>query len=138
MSSKYIGPLGNIHGKMKVGVICEFSGIVRDAFTKKGHYAASCDLVPSDRPGLHYQEDAFAFIDRGWDMIICHPPCTFLTVTGNKWYYHPDDKHLPVADRRPHPNFPNRKADRELGVDFFMKLARYPIKKKCIENCRTI
>jgi hypothetical protein len=119
---------------MKILVACEYSGTVRDSFTKKGHDVTSCDLLPTDVPGKHYQGDVTDIINDGWDMMIGHPPCTFLTVTGNKWYYHPDDKALPLTERRPHPNFPNRAADREEGVDFFMLLANANIDKICLEN----
>ena len=65
---------------MKVLVGCEFSGIVRDAFTARGHDAISCDLLPTERPGKHYQCDVMDILDKGWDLIIAHPPCTYLSV----------------------------------------------------------
>jgi len=71
---------------MKVLVGCEYSGIVRDAFIARGHDAISCDLLPTDNPGPHYQGDIFAMLDDRWDLIIMHPPCTALTVAGNKHY----------------------------------------------------
>lgn len=71
---------------MKVLVACEFSGIVRDAFLEKGHEAMSCDLLPSEREGPHYVGDVFDIIDEGWDLMIAHPPCTYLTVAANRWY----------------------------------------------------
>lgn len=71
---------------MKVLVGCEYSGVVRDAFASRGHDAISCDLLPSDRPGKHYQGDIMVPLDDYWDLIIMHPPCTALTVAGNKWY----------------------------------------------------
>ena len=119
---------------MKILVACEFSGTVRDAFIEKGHDAVSCDLLPTDKPGPHYQGDVFDIINEGWDMMIAFPPCTYLTVTGNKWFYHPEDKHLPIEERRPHPKFPNRRADREDAVGFFMALASADIDKIAIEN----
>ena len=119
---------------MKILVACEYSGTVRDTLTKKGHDVTSCDILPTDVPGKHYQGDVTDILNDGWDMMIGHPPCTFLTVTGNKWFYHPDDKELPLDERRPNPKFPNRRADREEGVDFFMLLANAPIDKICIEN----
>lgn len=119
---------------MRVLIACEFSGRVCKAFLNKGHDAMSCDFLPTEADVPHYQGDIFDVIDDGWDMIIAHPPCTFLCVTGNKWFYHPDDKHLPAEQRRAHPRFPNRMADREKAVDFFMAIAESPIKKKCIEN----
>jgi hypothetical protein len=71
--------------KMRVLVACEFSGIVRDAFAKRGHDAWSCDLLPTEREGKHIQGDVLNISDEGWDLMIAHPPCTYLTVSGNKW-----------------------------------------------------
>jgi hypothetical protein len=70
---------------LKVLVACEYSGRVRDAFIAQGHAAMSCDLLPSDAPGPHYQGDVFDIIDRGFDMMIAHPPCTYLSVSGMHW-----------------------------------------------------
>jgi hypothetical protein len=71
---------------LKVLVACEYSGKVRDAFTRMGHFAMSCDLLPSDASGLHYQGDVFDVIDQGWDIMIAHPPCTHLAVSGAKHF----------------------------------------------------
>ena len=72
---------------LKVLVACEYSGRVRDAFTKNGHFAMSCDLLPSDAPGLHYQGDVFDIVDVvEWDLMICHPPCTHLAVSGARHF----------------------------------------------------
>ena len=71
---------------MRVLVACEYSGRVRDAFIAKGHEAMSCDLLPTDAPGPHHQGDVYNILDRGWDLIIAHPPCTALTVAGNSTY----------------------------------------------------
>lgn len=71
---------------MKVLVACEYSGRVRDAFIANGHDAISCDLLPTDSPGPHIQGDAMHAISKGWDLIIMHPPCTALAVSGNRWY----------------------------------------------------
>jgi hypothetical protein len=70
---------------MKILVACEYSGAVRDAFIKAGHDATSCDLLPTDVPGPHYQGDVFDIIDQGWDMMIAHPPCTYLCSSGLHW-----------------------------------------------------
>lgn len=70
---------------LKVLVACEYSGRVRDAFAKLGHFAMSCDLLPSDAPGLHYQGDVTDILDQGWDLMIAHPPCTYLSVSGMHW-----------------------------------------------------
>ena len=66
--------------------------------------------------------------------MIAHPPCTYLAVSGAQWFYHPEDKELPVGDRRPHPKYPTRTADREDAIRFFMALANAPIEKIAIEN----
>lgn len=71
---------------MKVLIACEYSGRVRDAFIAKGHDAISCDLLPTDSPGPHYQGDVFDLLNQDWDLIIAHPPCTALAVSGNAWY----------------------------------------------------
>lgn len=72
---------------MNVLIGCEYSGTVRDAFIKQGHSAISCDLLPTDKPGPHYQGDIFVILAmENWDLIIIHPPCTALTVAGNSTY----------------------------------------------------
>lgn len=71
---------------MRVLVACEFSGVVRDAFRARGHEALSCDLLPSERPGPHYQGDVRDILGDGWDMLIAHPPCTHLAVSGARWF----------------------------------------------------
>lgn len=71
---------------MKVLVACEYSGRVRDAFAAKGHFAMSCDLLPSESPGHHYQGDVSDLLDLGWDLMICHPPCTHLAVSGARHF----------------------------------------------------
>jgi hypothetical protein len=69
----------------KVLVACEFSGVVRDAFRARGHDAMSCDILPTDAPGPHYQGDARNILDDGWDLMVAHPPCTYLSVSGMHW-----------------------------------------------------
>jgi hypothetical protein len=108
---------------MRVLIACEFSGAVRDAFTKAGHEATSCDLLPNETPGAHYQGSVMDILNDGWDLMIAHPPCTYLTLTGNKWF-RPE-----YAER-----FPTRHKDREDAVEFFMALANAPIPKIAIEN----
>ncbi len=71
---------------MNVLVACEFSGRVRDAFAARGHNAVSCDLLPSETPGQHYQGDIRNILGDGWDMMIAHPPCTNLAVSGARWF----------------------------------------------------
>lgn len=70
----------------RVLIACEFSGIVRDAFAKRGFDAWSCDLLPSETPGRHYQGDIKDFLDGEWDLLIAHPPCTHLAVSGARWF----------------------------------------------------
>lgn len=71
---------------MKVLIACEFSGIVRDAFIARGHDAMSCDLLPTEQPGPHYQGDVRDVLAGGWDLMIAHPPCTDLAVSGARWF----------------------------------------------------
>ena len=120
---------------MKVLVACEYSGVVRDEFIKKGHEATSCDILPSDSDlGEHYQGDVKDILYKDWDLMIAHPPCTYLTVTGNRWFYHPEDKDLPIEKRRPHPKHPNRRELQKEALDFVKLLLNAPIKKIALEN----
>lgn len=102
---------------MKVLVACEFSGRVRDAFIEKGHDAWSCDLLPTESPGPHIQGDVLEILDNGWDLMIAHPPCTYLSYAGNAWW-----------------NSPGRKEQREQALKFFLDLYNSPIRKVCVEN----
>lgn len=108
---------------MKILIACEYSGTVRDAFIKKGHDAMSCDLLPTDVPGPHYQGSVFDIINDGWDMMIAHPPCTYLTVTGNKWF-------KPEFAKR----FPDREKNRQDAISFFIRLMESKIERVCCEN----
>ncbi len=72
---------------MKVLVACEFSAVVRDAFAARGHDAWSCDLLPCERQGKHMQLDVLGVLDRGWDLMVAHPPCTHLAVSGARWFH---------------------------------------------------
>ena len=79
---------------MRVLVACEYSGVVREAFRKLGHDAWSCDLLPCDDDSIyHYQGDCWPIIEQGWDLIIMHPPCTALAVSGNRHYGKGKPKH---------------------------------------------
>jgi len=102
---------------MKVLIACEFSGTVRDAFTKLGHDVTSCDLLPSDTPGKHYQGDVLDIINDGWDLMIAHPPCTDLAVSGAR---HFKEK---IADGR-----------QQRSLDFVKMLMDADIERICIEN----
>lgn len=121
--------------KKRLLVACECSGVVRSAFRKIGWDAWSCDILPADDGDKHHiQDDVLKHLNEDWDMLIGHPECTFLAVSGAKWFYHPADKHLPVAKRRPHPQYPNRRKDQAKAIDFFMKLYNAPIERIAIEN----
>jgi len=109
---------------MKILIACEFSGIVRDAFIARGHDALSCDLLPTEKDGPHYQGDVFDIINDGWDMMIAHPPCTYLANIGNSWF---DESKYGEAARE-------RKQAREQAAEFFMKLINAPIPRVCVEN----
>lgn len=100
---------------MRVLVACEYSGIVRDAFIAKGHEAISCDLLPSDRPGPHYQGDVTDLLNQGWDLMIAHPPCTHLAVSGSRW-------------------FKFKQKEQALALDFVRLLMAAPIDKIALEN----
>ena len=70
---------------MRVLIACESSGVVRDAFRARGHFAMSCDLLSAERPGPHHQGDVRELLDQEWDLLIAHPPCTYLSVSGMHW-----------------------------------------------------
>jgi len=80
---------------MRVLVACEYSGTVRDAFIARGHDAMSCDLLPTERPGPHHRGSVFDVLWGGWDLMIAHPPCTHLAVSGARWW---KDKQAEQAD----------------------------------------
>lgn len=103
--------------KLRVLVACEYSGAVRDAFLRRGHDAMSCDLLPTDVPGPHYQGDVRDVLDGPWDLMIAHPPCTDLAVSGAR-------------------HFAAKRADgrQQAAAAFFMLLARAPIPYIAIEN----
>lgn len=121
----------------KILVACEESQTVCKAFRELGHEAYSNDILDCSggHPEWHLQMDSLEAIRlKKWDCMVAHPPCTYLTVTGNKWFYHPDDKHLPLDERRPHPRFPNRRQDREDAFKFFMELVNADIPYIAVEN----
>lgn len=103
--------------KLRVLVACEYSGIVRDAFIAAGHDAMSCDLLPTERPGPHYQGDVRDVLNDGWELMIAHPPCTHLAVSGAR--------HFPakIADGR-----------QQAALDFVRLLMAAPIPMIAIEN----
>ena len=140
---------------LNILVACEESQAVTIELRNLGYNAFSCDLLPCSggHPEWHFNYDVFEIIEnkggvlqngesvkikKNWDLMIAHPPCTYLAVSGAQWYYHPDDKDLPFSQRRPHPRYPNRIDDREEAVEFFLKLASAPIEKIAIENPRGV
>ena len=107
---------------MRVLVACEYSGIVRDAFAAKGHDAWSCDILATESPGNHYQGDVLEYLDKGWDLMIAHPPCTYISNAGARFLY---------------PKGKLNKDRYKLGLkakEFFMTLYNAPINKICVEN----
>ena len=104
---------------MRVLVACEYSGKVREAFRKLGHDAWSCDLLPADdNSPYHYQGDVFDIIDQNWDLMIAHPPCTYLTNAGVSWLYRKEGRWDQMKD----------------GAEFFKKLLEADIPKIAVEN----
>ena len=100
---------------MRVLVACEFSGVVRDAFSARGHDAWSCDLLPTEKPGPHIQDDLINHVSDGWDLMLAFPECTHLAVSGARWF-----KHKLWKQRE--------------AIDFFMTLTLVPIPRIAIEN----
>ena len=100
---------------MKVLVACEFSGIVRDAFIACGHHAMSCDLLPSERPGPHFQGDVSRMLTDFWDLMIARPPCTYLAVSGARW-------------------FKDRQYEQAEALEFVRMLLNAPIPRIALEN----
>lgn len=100
---------------MKILVACEYSGTVRDAFIRHGHDAISCDLLPTESPGPHYQGDVMDIINNGWEMMIAFPPCTHLCVSGARW-------------------FKDKRNEQDEAIKFFMALVNADIERIAIEN----
>jgi len=100
---------------MRVLVACEFSGVVRDAFRAQGHDAWSCDLLPTETPGPHIRDDARVHLRDGWDLMIAHPPCTHLAVSGARW-------------------FAAKQEEQALALDFVRTLLDAPISHIALEN----
>jgi site-specific DNA-cytosine methylase len=100
---------------MKILIACEFSGIVREAFKKLGHDAMSCDLLDTDIPGNHYKGDVMDIINNGWDMMIAHPPCTHLAVSGARHFW-------------------RKEKEQKEALLFVQMLMDAPINYICIEN----
>lgn len=100
---------------MKILIACEYSGTVRDAFAALGHDAMSCDLLPSDKPGKHHQGDVRDILGEGWDIMVAHPPCTHLAVSGARW-------------------FKDKVAEQAAALDFVRLLLAAPIPHIALEN----
>ena len=100
---------------MKILVACEYSGVVRDAFKRLGHDAWSCDILPTESPGNHYQCDVREVLAQGWDLMVAHPPCTYLCVSGARWWK-------------------ARKGEQQDAIAFFRTLTECPIPRYAIEN----
>lgn len=100
---------------MRILVACEYSGAVRDAFAARGHDVWSCDLLPSDKPGNHYQGDVKDILSEHWDLMVCHPPCTHLAVSGARWF------HL-------------KQQQQSDALDFVRMLLNAPIERIALEN----
>ena len=100
---------------MKVLIACEYSGTVRDAFIAQGHDVISCDLLPTDKPGPHYQGDVRDILHNGFDLMIAHPPCTHLAVSGARW-------------------FKEKQKEQAEALDFVRLLLNAPIEKIALEN----
>lgn len=102
---------------MRVLVACEFSGRVRDAFTARGHDAWSCDLLPSETPGQHIQGDVLRILKDGWDLMVAHPPCQYLSCAGNRANEDPIRRQYTIA-----------------ALDFFARLYWSAVPKVAVEN----
>lgn len=100
---------------MRVLVACEFSGVVRDAFRRRGHDAVSCDLLPCEQPGPHVQGDVRPLLDEEWDLMIAHPPCTYLAASGARW-------------------FKGREKEQEAALEFVRLLLYSSIPRIAVEN----
>lgn len=101
--------------RLRVAVLCEFSGSVRDAFARKGHYAVSCDIIESETKGNHIKGDCRDYDWSNYDLIIAHPPCTYLSVSGARW-------------------FKDRRKEQKEALEFFRWCMELPVLRICIEN----
>ncbi len=111
---------------MKILIACEFSGIVREAFKAKGHDAWSCDLLPTEIEGQHIQGDVLKILDQDWDMMIAHPPCTYLANSGVQ--------HIYIDRKKENGICPKRWQNMIESTEFFKVLLNSPIDKIAIEN----
>ena len=100
---------------MRVLIACEYSGTVRDAFIARGHDALSCDLLPTERPGPHYRGSVIDILGEGWDLMVAHPPCTHLAVSGARW-------------------FKDKQQEQQDALSFVQTLLDAPIPRIALEN----
>lgn len=100
---------------MRVLIACEYSGRVRDAFKRRGHFAMSCDLLPTETDGHHYQGPVEDILGDNWDLMVAHPPCTHLAVSGSRHFY-------------------RKQREQAEALDFVRLLMAAPIPRWCIEN----
>lgn len=134
-------------------IACEESQAICKAFREKGHNAYSCDILECSggHPEWHFMQDVLQvipnhggklesgkeyFLPKGeeWDLMIAHPPCTYLSVSGARWLYHPDDAGLPIEQRREHPHHLGRRKMKAEAEEFFMQFTKTNIKRWAIEN----
>ena len=113
---------------MRVLVACEFSGTVREAFAARGHDAWSCDLLPTERAGQHFQCDVRAVLKQGWDLMVAHPPCTHLAASGARWFAAKRAQARLAVDLGPAPS------DQDESVAFVRELLAAPIERVALEN----
>ena len=99
-------------------IACEFSGTVRDAFLAEGHDAWSCDILPTESPGPHIQGDALEVLGEGWDLMVAHPPCTYLANSGVRWLHERPERWRGLVE----------------GCVFFRRLLEAPIPRIAVEN----
>lgn len=113
--SQWVDTGAKKNGVLRVLVACEYSGVVREAFKSEGHDAWSCDLMDSEQPGNHIKKDVREILNGGWDLMIAHPPCTHLAVSGARW-------------------FKNKQAEQAEALDFVRLLLNAPIPRIALEN----
>ena len=138
---------------MNILIACEESQAICSAFRARGHNAYSCDILECSggHPEWHFKQDVLKvipehggrletgeeyFLPEGekWDLMIAHPPCTYLSVSGARWLYHPDDAHLPVEQRREHPHHIGRRQMQKEAIEFFLEFTKTDIEHWAIEN----
>ncbi len=126
---------------MRILVACEESQAVTIELRKLGHEAYSNDLIETsgEHPEWHLKDDCIKLMydkSYNWDMVIAFPPCTYLTVTGARWLYHPDDAALPIEQRREHPHHIGRRKKKAEAIKFFMEFTKTDI-DHCRHNAQT-